>query len=103
MMRSLARLTVAGFVLLGAVVAIVIWSLSNANKPHEIKGQEVVLALLAIGSAIAIKVIFELVKYWRIRHSVHWRLPRLMLVIAALMYVPVVLFLTTAMVGELWF
>lgn len=103
MMHILARFTGAGFLLLAVVVALAIWDLSNANRPHELKTTNFLMVLLAIGSAIGFKLVLELIQYWKIRKSVDWRLSRLMLIGAALMYIPLVAFLTTVVFTEALF
>ncbi len=96
-MRTLANWTVIGYLLLGAMV---IWDLSHSNRPHELKMVSPVLVLLAISLAIAIKLAFELKKYWRMRRSVSWRLPRLMMVAATAIYVSVIVFFSVVMTWD---
>ncbi len=99
-MGLLTKLTSIGYCLLVAVVAVAIWDLSNANRPHELKGMNLLMVLLAIGSAIGVKVALELWRFWRIRKSVQWRVSRLLLVGSAVIYLPLVAFLTTVVFAE---
>jgi hypothetical protein len=103
MMKTLAKWTGAGYVLLAVMVSLMIWDLSNSNRPHELKMVTPALVLLAISSVIAVKLAMDLKKYWSLRKSVTWRLPRLMMVAATGMYVSVVALVVGALTFDFLF
>lgn len=63
--RALARagkLSLLGIALIGAIFAIVIWGAQNANKPHEVRGEWVVMAMYVAHAGLVLWILFELVR-----------------------------------------
>ena len=63
--RALARagkLGLLGVALIGLIFAIVIWGAQNANKPHEVRGEWLVLALYVVLAGLAVWILIELVR-----------------------------------------
>jgi hypothetical protein len=83
---GLGHWTAIGFVLLVVIFAIVLWDLSNANRPHELKAVNLVTALVAIGCVVGVNVVRLTSVLWRARRSIDWRLARVSLVFLASIY-----------------
>ena len=63
--RALARagkLGLLGIGLIALIFAIVIWGSQNANKPHEVRGEWLVLGLYVVHAALVVWILVELLR-----------------------------------------
>lgn len=87
--RRIARagkLGLFGLAVIASIFGVVIWGVQGANKPHEVRGEAVVVALWLILAALTVWIVADLLRAWRSPPGQPLTLPQKLWLIPALVF-----------------